>query len=399
MDIARAADTLSETEPEVTSDLLAALDVHRASDILEIMPPDEAADILSELSYDKAETLLGLMGVKEAKAVRSLLGYHEKTAGGIMTTSFLSIDRELTADETIEYIRSTEQTSETIYYIYVVDDASNLLGVVSLRDLIIADRNARIGAIMEREIISVNVEDDQEDVADVISKYDLLAVPVVDEERHLLGIVTVDDVIDVIEEETSEDIALLSSGSIIPVEPADTPRWFLDRLIWMSFVIVAGVLGGVVIRGYSGMVLDPQDFITRLLPVLLFIPLVVRLSDDLGMHAMAFIMSATREGRLDRADIIMKSVREAGLALMSSLFAFVVVSALSGFWQLQAGLASVIALSIFFTTAIASVTGTVMSKLLIKYEIEPSISYAPVISTLLAVAAIALYMGMATLLG
>lgn len=392
MDIARAADTLSETEPDVTSDLLEKLDIQRASDILEIMPPDEAADILSDLSYDKAETLLGLMGVREAKAVRKLLGYHEKSAGGIMTTSFLSIKENLTADGTIEEIRASKPHIETIYYVYVVDDEDHLKGVVSLRDLITALPQKNISEIMERDIISVGTDEDQEDVANVISKYDLLAVPVVDEDSRLLGIVTVDDVIDVLEEESSEDIALLSSGSIVPLEPADTPRWFLDRTLWLSLVLFAGVAASVVIHGYI-------NVFTSLIPVALFVPLIIRLSDDLGMHTMAFIISSTKSGEFGRRELIIKTWRDFGLASIAAISSFVVVLALSSIWKLQSGLGVIMALSLFVTVAISSLIVTLTSKILLKYEIEPSISYGPIISTLLAVISLLVYFGMASLLG
>lgn len=392
MDIARAADTLSETEPDVTSDLLEKLDIHRASDILEIMHPDEAADILSDLPYERAETLLGLMGVREAKAVRKLLGYHEKTAGGIMTTSFLTIKEDLTADQTIQEIRASKEHIETIYYVYVVDDDHRIKGVVSLRDLITAPSQKKISEIMERDIISVDVEDDQEDVASIISKYDLLAAPVLDEDNRLLGIVTVDDVIDVLEEESSEDIALLSSGSIIPLEPADTPRWFVDRTLWLSFVVVAGIIASIVIHSYL-------NLFTSIIPIALFIPLIVRLSDDLGMHTMAFIISTTKTGELGRREILIKTWRDIGLASIAALLSFIVVLVLSSLWNLQSGLGVIIALSLFVTIEISSLIGTLTSKLLLKYEIEPSVSYGPVISTLLAVIALIIYFGMASLIG
>jgi len=189
------ADAMEEMEPESQVDLLEDLEPARAADILEEMSPDDAADLVADLSHDSRHEILSLMEREEADEVQELLGYPEESAGGIMTTEFISLPESLTAAETIDRLRELEPDAETIYYIYVTDDDERLVGVLSLRDLIVAQPDTAIASIMIRDPIAVGVLADQEEVAEVVAHYNLLAVPVVDAEGRLEGIVTVDDAI------------------------------------------------------------------------------------------------------------------------------------------------------------------------------------------------------------
>jgi magnesium transporter len=178
--------------------VLEDLEPARAADILEEMSPDDAADLVADLSDETREEILALMEREEAAEVRGLLGYAEDTAGGIMTTEFVAIPESLTAAETIERLRELEPDAETIYYVYVTGEDGRLVGVLSLRDLIVARPEQRIADVMIREPVAVGVDADQDEVAQVVARYNLLAVPVVDADGHLAGIVTVDDAIDTI---------------------------------------------------------------------------------------------------------------------------------------------------------------------------------------------------------
>ncbi len=200
LDAETAADTMEEVQPDVQVSLLQDMDSERAADILERMGPDDAADVLGDMSNAKARELLDLMETEESQEVLELLGYPEDSAGGIMTTEYLVVAENQTARQAMDYIRTSAPHAEMAYYIYVVRDMESelLAGVVSLRQLIVADPKARIGDFMKRDVISVSVRDHQGDVAQVIAKYNLLAVPVVDGRRKLLGIVTVDDAIDIL---------------------------------------------------------------------------------------------------------------------------------------------------------------------------------------------------------
>lgn len=193
-----AADTLEEMELEDQVSVIEHMDAERASDILEEMPPDEVADILTELPHDRAEQLLSLMEKEEAQEVKELLAYEEDTAGGLMTTEYVAVPERLTAQECIDELRRMEPNAESIYYVFVIDADEHLRGVLSLRDLIVARPDTTISSIMIRDVITVHLEDSAQEVAAVLSKYNLLAIPVVDDEFRIQGLVTVDDALDAV---------------------------------------------------------------------------------------------------------------------------------------------------------------------------------------------------------
>lgn len=193
-----AADTLEEMELEDQVSVIEHMDAQRASEILEEMPPDEVADILTELPRERAERLLSLMETDEARDVEELLAYEEDTAGGLMTTEYVAVHERLTAQQCIDELRRMEPDAESIYYVFVTDAEEHLRGVLSLRDLIVAQPETPIRSLMIREVIAVRLDDSAEEVAAVLSKYNLLAVPVVDDEFRIQGLVTVDDVLDAV---------------------------------------------------------------------------------------------------------------------------------------------------------------------------------------------------------
>ena len=198
LDDEAAADAIEEMEPETQVEVLEALAPERAADILEEMSPDDAADLVADLDQTTRDEILALMEVDEAEEVQELLGYPEDSAGGIMTTEYIALDEALTAAESIDRLRELEPDAETIYYVYVTDDTDHLTGVLSLRDLIVAPPATPIREVMIREPVTVGVLADQDEVAEVVAHYNLLAVPVVDGEDRLVGIVTVDDAIDTV---------------------------------------------------------------------------------------------------------------------------------------------------------------------------------------------------------
>jgi len=198
LDDEAVADAIEEMEPDTQVEVLEDLAPERAADILEEMSPDDAADLVADLSDEARDEILALMEAEEKTEVQELLAYPEDTAGGIMTTEFVAVPAHLTAAETIDRLRELEPDAETIYYVYVVDDDDRLVGVLSLRDLIVAQPDARIEGVMIDEPVAVGVLADEDEVAEVVAHYNLLAVPVVDDKGRLVGIVTVDDAIDTV---------------------------------------------------------------------------------------------------------------------------------------------------------------------------------------------------------
>ena len=192
------ADAIEEMEPETQVEVLEDLEPGGAADILEEMSPDDAADLVADLSETTRDEILALMETDEKDEVQELLGYPEDSAGGIMTTEFVAVPAHLTAAETIDMLRQLEPNAETIYYVYVTDDDGRLVGVLSLRDLIVAAPDTQIGEVMIKEPVAVDVLADQDEVAGVVAHYNLLAVPVIDQDGRLAGIVTVDDALDTV---------------------------------------------------------------------------------------------------------------------------------------------------------------------------------------------------------
>lgn len=196
LDLKILADTLEEIEPDYQASLVKGMSDEKVADILEEMSPDEAADLLAELPSSRSENLLELMEDEDARDVRKLLLFHEDSAGGLMTTDYVSVYPDLTAEQTIRTLREVGDEAELIYYVYVTDEDNHLLGVFSLSDLIMAQPEAKVNEFMHKRVVSVNLKADQDEVAQMVSKYNLLAVPVVDDQDCLHGIVTADDALD-----------------------------------------------------------------------------------------------------------------------------------------------------------------------------------------------------------
>jgi Mg/Co/Ni transporter MgtE len=196
LDAETVADALEEVEPDFQASLIETMSDEKAADVLEEMAPDEAADLLAELPENRSQELLGLMEDDEAEDVRKLLAYPEDTAGGIMTTEFIAVCPDFTAEQAISYLRETAHEAETIFYVYVTDSSEHLVGVFSLQDLVLARPKTPVTEFMHSRVVSANLSDSQEAVAQAVAKYNLLAVPVVDDEGRLHGIVTADDALD-----------------------------------------------------------------------------------------------------------------------------------------------------------------------------------------------------------
>ncbi|MCE5191539.1 MAG: CBS domain-containing protein [Actinomycetia bacterium] len=279
LDNSQAADTISELEDAFQADVIGDLGSQRASDILEIMDPDDAADIIGDLPYDKAEALLHLMGVEESGAVRSLLGYREKTAGGIMTPEVTTVAAGMTVQQVIDHLRGEAAENESIYYLYVTDEDDHLDGVISLRDLVVSDPETLVADIVKKDVITAYVEDDQEDVAETMSKYDLLAMPVVDENNKLLGIVTVDDALDVLEEESAEDLEL-ATGQRAKAGITGIWRWVSRNgwlVVWSILAVAAAATSSAT------------------LVLLLAATVILRIAEDMASHALSRVIEAEDE--------------------------------------------------------------------------------------------------------
>ena len=236
LDDAQATEAISEMEDEYQSDFIESLDNKQAANVLGNMDPDDAADIVRDLSYERAETLLRLMGVEDATEIRRLLGYKDGTAGGMMTTQFVTVHSSDTVRDAIEVLRGLPEDAPSVYYLYVLDDDHRLVGVSSVRTLVLNKDDALMGDIMYTDIISVTPDEPEEDAVEDIFKYELTAMPVVDEREVLLGIITVDDAWDALEDDQSDKKRLFTNFQIAGIVLAGVLILGLYTLILMQIL-------------------------------------------------------------------------------------------------------------------------------------------------------------------
>lgn len=257
LDTEQAAEAITELDDdELMTEMLEGLSDREASTMLATMDPDDAAALIEELDYEKAEKLLRLMGVKEEKAIRNLLGYEEDTAGRIMTNQFVALPATATVQDAIDALRGLDEDFESIYYVYTTDVEGALTGVLSMRSLVVAEHTDRLKDLAYRDVVWVAPDLDQELVADEMTKYDLVAIPVCDENRHILGIVTVDDALDVIAEEHAEDlqIAGVSVSENNAGESTHAFSWFAQRQYWvLVWAIAACAIAAIVVMPFESL--------------------------------------------------------------------------------------------------------------------------------------------------
>ena len=276
LDDEQAAEAMAEFDDDaMAAEIMGDMEELDASRMLSEMDPDDAAELVSELDYEKAEKLLRLMGVKEQKAIRQLLGYKEDTAGRIMTSEVVSIPEDATVAEAIERLRNLDEDFETVHYIYLEDDEKRLTGLVTLHRLAVAESNEQLRNIaIDDDLITASPDDDQEDVAEDIAKYNLMAMPVVDDNRRLLGIVTVDDALDVLEEEHAEDLQIAGASNSDGERDGSSHdiAWLIRRNLWFFIWIVAVCILSVASA--------PRVALLNVLLSCMALPVAVVLADD-----------------------------------------------------------------------------------------------------------------------
>jgi magnesium transporter len=405
LDTETAADTLNEVETPLQFELLSELDPEKASDLLEILAPDDAADILAEIPQETAERLLNLMPANESQPIRELLRYGPETAGGIMTNEVLSLSQELTVEEALVYLRQHSAHLEMIYYLFIVDDEQHLVGVVSLRELVVAEPTTRLKDLMDEDVIKVKTDTDQEEVARIIAKYDLLGVPVVDYENHLVGLITVDDVIDVIHEEQAEDFSEMAGASVEEFEEEEhfSVRAILSRAIWMGVNVAAGFILALVLYQVFGNALtintqhiQTSGFMSGLRsPVALngmicFIPMLLLTSGSVGSQALGIAGWQLRSTH--GYDFWRGMFRELRLGTTGGVAATLIVGLLT--WLLFHSwlLALAIGLGLGLTLLLAAICGLVLPTFFQRLRMRGSLVSAPLLDPLIAVICLSFFL-------
>ena len=398
---AEQATLLPKLHPSQSADILEELDELEAAEVVADLPTDTVIRIVDEMEADEAADLLGdihpkqaeavLAGLEDPDEVRPLLMHPDDSAGGLMTSEFLALRPGMTATEAIEAIRAWQPDVETVYYLFVVDSLKRLCGIVNLRQLIIAEPNALISDIMDREVISVPVGTDQEECARLITRYDLLALPVLDDQGMLLGVITVDDVIDVIEDEATEDIQRLGGA-----EPLD--RSYLDasvltvvrkRIGWLLLLFVTGSLTGTVMRYF-------ESELQSVVALAFFIPLLIGTGGNAGSQTTSTIIRALAVGDIDLGDAMSALWHELQAGLLLGFVMAVVAYLRAITWGSGQPLALAVSSAIFLIVIWANGMGSILPLLAARLRLDPTVVSGPLMSTLVDTTGLLIYFTIAT---
>lgn len=387
-----SASILEESGPEFFRSILSLIDVDHGRNILEQMSSDDLTDILSELEEDERQRIINLLNKEDAEDVKKLLGYEEESTGGIMTTGYIDVNENMTAKEAIEHMRKNAEDAETIYYIYVVDDDEKLVGVLSLRELITARDSVIVGDLMSENIISVFDDDDRELAVKLVSKYDLIAIPVVDRDNVLRGIITVDDIIDVMEEEATEDLYKLAGSSEHERDVAEKPDSTMieqitssvrARMPWLLLIVIGGIS--------TALILCNATFIEGLTYVkfLCFVPVILCMGGSVGMQSSSLTIMAISN---NEEDIDFKAVlKEGAVGLITGLVCSIIIGLMAQVILNNINMSIVIGLCVWINMIVGAMIGSFTPLMLKHLSGDISIISSPLISVILDMIGVMLF--------
>jgi magnesium transporter len=382
------AEVLEYLDDDLRAELLAGLPAERIAPLLDQVDEDVAADIVQDLEPEQADEVVQLL--EESEAVRELLTYDEDSAGGRMSREFVALRRTWTVEEAISFLRDEAPDDQHPFYLYVVDDDQHLIGTVSLRALVTAAPETPIAAIMSDEVRSVQVSDDQEEVAEEMRHYNLLALPVVDADNHLRGVITADDVLDVQVEEATEDIYRMAGLAeeerlFRPVRQAVPPR-----LAWLSVNLVTALLAAVTVSAFEGT-------IERVAVLAVFMPMVAGMGGNAGLQTLTLVVRSIALGEVEPRDGWRVLRHEVGVALINGLIIGGVGAAIALLWKDNEWLALIVGVAILANIANAMVIGAVVPLTLRRLNVDPALA-SGVISTTADVLGFLVFLGLGALL-
>jgi magnesium transporter len=386
----RAAEALSQVAPATNRHLLQTSTLSRAVTLLRRLPMDEVAEVVSEAGSDGAR-LLALMPGTTVRDVEQLLEYPDKTAGRLMTTRFAAVPPGLSVARTFDYLRTVAANVETVNTVYVADQRGVLLGVCSIRELLIAAASDRIDAIMRHDFVTVDPQTDQREVARVIGRYDIVAVPVVDTERRLLGIVTVDDVLDVLTEEFNDDYAGLVGSDAAEMDRRTPAQIARLRLPWL--------LGTMAIELCAGAIIARFDAVLRQVILLAsFMPVVSAVSGNVGLQAAASVVRGLDTGHVSLAHWRQAVRKELMAGLSIALVAGTALAAVAVAWSRQVPFGLVVGSAMTCSIVVAGAMGTIVPMLSKRFGFDPATTAGPFETAFQDVIGFTVFLWMATLL-
>jgi len=386
-----ALQVLEELDSNKKHLVLTNLEYNYACKLVQEMSADEMADLLGDLEEDDKRQILSLLGESKDELI-DLLSYARNTAGGRMTTEFIAFPKELKAKDALDKLAELAVDAETIYYVYVVDSQGRLVGVVSLRDLILAPEETPIGDIMQTDVKKVNAQQEQEEVARLIQKYGFLALLVVDDNNVLLGIVTVDDAMTVVEEETTEDILKLSGSNVDEdMDVGQVSIWARAkrRLPWILLAICGEIISGRVIDDFS-------SALQTIVALSFFIPVLMDMGGNVGTQSAAIVVRGLATGELKTLSIARNVLREAAVGIILGIVNGLLVAVITYLWQGQMLLGLVVGISMTFNLTFAAMLGTFFPLLWYKLGKDPAVASGPLVTSILDVVGLFIYFSTAT---
>lgn len=396
-----AAEVFVEMDSDKQEFLINFFSDSQLKDVFDELYYDDTADIIEEMPATVVKRILRVVSPDMRKAVNELLKYPEDSAGSIMTTEFVRLKKFFTVQDSLDLIRSVGVNKETIYTCYVTDEKNHLIGIVTAKDLLLSDLNEPISEIMEENVIMVNTYDDTEQIVLMFSKYDFLALPVVDKESRLVGIITVDDAIDVMQEETEEDFSKISAITPSDTEYLKTPvlKLWASRIPWLMILMISATFTGMIISGFESAL--------AVLPILTaFIPMLMGTGGNAGSQASVTVIRGISLGQVEFRDFFRVLWKECRVSLLCGAVlgvaaigkVMLVDNLLMKNPEVTIFVALVVGLTLFATIVSAKLIGCALPLIAKKVGLDPAVMASPLITTLIDTVSLLVYFYFATLL-
>ncbi len=369
-----ASDVLAELDENVKEDVLEGMNSQRIADMVNEMDSDDAADLVSELPTEQASEVLEKIEAEDSEEIQELLLYPEDTAGGIMAKEYVAVNANCTVSEAIEEIRRNYQDIEDVYHVYVIDDFGTLVGMISLRDLILADPDTRIREIMKEDIITIDSDMDQEEVARLFKKYDLVSAPVVNKRHKLIGRITIDDVVDVIDEEIEEDLGRIAGTGEEEVLEDSVLQISRARLPWLILSFMGEILSAFIIKSFEGT-------IQQIIASTFFIPLVMAMGGSSGQQSSIIVVRGLGTGEISLKDTGRRLRRELSVALLNGFVLALLIFAIIALWNQDYLFGALLSGTLVIIIINASIFGAVIPLFFKKINVDPALATGPFVAT------------------
>ena len=390
-DIDLKGEIFSNLDVDTFLNLVERMDLDDIVDILDLMPKDDVADLLGRLPVEKSDAILEKMKREGSEEVEGLLHYEDDTAGGIMVPEFIALKESTTAEDAIHSLQKEHLDVEMPFYLYVVDENGKLIGVSSLRQLVVVPPDTPLKDFMITDVFTVKTDMDQEEVAKIVARYDILAVPVVDDTNKLVGIVTVDDVIDIIREEATEDILKMVGAGEEFIETKSIYKNIKMRMPWLFASCVGGIIASFII-GYF------QSSLSKLAYLAAFIPVIMGMGGNVGVQSATITVRGLATGRLSIRDIWSVVSKQLMVGLMLGLFYGFVVGMVAQLKYTQTLFALSVAIGVFSSMTMAALAGSLVPMTLAKINVDPAIASGPFVTTAIDIISVSIYFVIATTL-